>query len=46
VSRWRSTLIEVKRRGEGGGRIGGLWRGKWEVGDHLRCKQMERIIKS
>jgi len=24
---------------------GGLWKGNWEVGYHVRCKQMECLIK-
>jgi len=27
--------------GEGGCGMEGLWRGNWEVGYHLRCKQVE-----
>jgi hypothetical protein len=27
--------------GEGSCEMGDLWRGNWEVGYHLRCKQME-----
>jgi hypothetical protein len=24
--------------------MGDLWRGKWEVGYHLRCKRMEKLL--
>jgi hypothetical protein len=27
--------------GEEGCGMGGLWKGNWEMGYHLRCKQME-----
>jgi hypothetical protein len=36
VGRWESTLIEAKGRGERNG--GGLQRGDWEGGQHLKCK--------
>ena len=42
VSGWRSTLIEAKVRGQGIG-IGELWRGNWEGGYHLKCKQIRPV---
>ena len=32
---WKSTPLEAKGSAEG---MGGLWKGNWEGGYHLKCK--------
>jgi hypothetical protein len=41
VSGWRSTFIEGKGQGKREVGMGGLWRGNWEGGYHLKYKQIK-----
>jgi len=41
VGEWGSTLIQAKGREEGQMWDEGWWRGNWDVGYYLTCKQME-----
>jgi hypothetical protein len=36
----------MEAKGRGWMWDGGLWRGNWEIVYHLRCKQMEWLIKN
>jgi hypothetical protein len=38
VNGWKSTLLELKGKGERGNGMRGLWRGNQEGGYHLKCK--------